>query len=123
MKIEQGLAWPAMHNMTAQWIPPHERSKFVTAYLGSSVGIAVFYPIFGSVIHLSSWEWVFHLCSILGGVWYIGWLYYVFDSPEKHPRIDPDEKEYILQSLAGSFQNRTKVGLYGIHKTMVTMVT
>lgn len=98
-----------MHHMTAQWIPPHERSKFVTAYLGSSVGIALFYPIFGSVIALSSWEWVFHLCSIFGIIWYIGWLYYVFDSPEKHPRIDPDEKKYILQSLAGSFQNRKKV--------------
>ncbi|XP_037049155.1 sialin [Bradysia coprophila] len=103
-----GLAWPAMHNMTAQWIPPHERSKFVTAYLGSSVGIAVFYPIFGAVISLSSWEYVFHLCSILGVIWYVGWLYFVFDSPEKHPRIDPDEKEYILQSLQGSFQNRKK---------------
>lgn len=33
-----GLAWPAMHNMTALWIPKNERSKFVTAYLGSSVG-------------------------------------------------------------------------------------
>lgn len=98
-----------MHNMTAQWIPPHERSKFVTAYLGSSVGIAVLYPIFGAVISLSSWEWVFHLCSILGGIWYIGWLYFVFDSPEKHPRIDSEEKEYILKSLAGSFQNRKKV--------------
>lgn len=30
----QGFAWPAMHNMTAKWIPPNERSKFVTAYLG-----------------------------------------------------------------------------------------
>ncbi|XP_052132419.1 vesicular glutamate transporter 1-like isoform X1 [Frankliniella occidentalis] len=29
-----GLTWPAMHDMTAKWIPPNERSRFVTAYLG-----------------------------------------------------------------------------------------
>ncbi|XP_052121901.1 sialin-like [Frankliniella occidentalis] len=29
-----GFCWPAMHFMTAQWIPPNERSKFVTAYMG-----------------------------------------------------------------------------------------
>lgn len=23
-----------MHDMTAKWIPPNERSRFVTAYLG-----------------------------------------------------------------------------------------
>lgn len=26
--------WPAMHDMTAKWIPPMERSRFVSSYLG-----------------------------------------------------------------------------------------
>jgi len=29
-----GLAWPSMQAMTGKWIPPHERSRFVSAYLG-----------------------------------------------------------------------------------------
>lgn len=72
-----GLSWPAMHHLTGQWIPPNERSKFVSAYLGSSIGVAITYPIFGFLIKASSWEWVFHACGICGIVWYMFWLYYV----------------------------------------------
>jgi hypothetical protein len=32
--LKQGASWPAMHNLAANWIPPNERSKFVTAYMG-----------------------------------------------------------------------------------------
>lgn len=106
-----GLAWPAMHHMTAQWIPPNERSKFVTAYLGSSVGIAAFYPFFGYVIAWSSWEWVFHFCGLFGTIWYLGWLYFVYDTPAKHPRISNEERSYIEKSLGTSVQ---------IHKNMKT---
>uniref|UniRef100_A0A182KC62 Major facilitator superfamily (MFS) profile domain-containing protein n=1 Tax=Anopheles christyi TaxID=43041 RepID=A0A182KC62_9DIPT len=94
-----GLAWPAMHHMAGQWIPPNERSKFVTAYLGSSVGVALNFPLFGFIISWTSWEYVFHFCGIFGTVWYIAWLYFVYDSPAEHPRIHPNERKYIESSL------------------------
>ncbi|XP_035901461.1 sialin [Anopheles stephensi] len=94
-----GLAWPAMHHMAGQWIPPNERSKFVTAYLGSSVGVALNFPLFGYIISWTSWEYVFHFCGIFGTVWYVAWLYFVYDSPAEHPRIHPNERKYIESSL------------------------
>uniref|UniRef100_A0A182QI69 Major facilitator superfamily (MFS) profile domain-containing protein n=1 Tax=Anopheles farauti TaxID=69004 RepID=A0A182QI69_9DIPT len=94
-----GLAWPAMHHMAGQWIPPNERSKFVTAYLGSSVGVALNFPLFGYIIAWTSWEYVYHFCGIFGTVWYLAWLYYVYDSPAEHPRIHPNERKYIESSL------------------------
>ncbi|XP_058829359.1 sialin [Topomyia yanbarensis] len=94
-----GVAWPAMHHMAGQWIPPNERSKFVTAYLGSSVGIAINFPLFGYIISWSSWEYVFHFCGIFGTIWYVAWLYLVYDSPAEHPWIHPKEREYIESSL------------------------
>ncbi|CRK96189.1 CLUMA_CG009618, isoform A [Clunio marinus] len=103
-----GVAWPAMHHLTGKWIPPNERSKFVTAYLGSSIGVAVAYPIFGFIIKASSWEWVFHSCGIAGSIWFIFWLYYVYDSPENHPRIHAKEKEYILKCLGSSVIQNSK---------------
>lgn len=33
--IIAGLAWPSMQSITGKWIPPHERSRFVSAYLGT----------------------------------------------------------------------------------------
>lgn len=33
--IIAGTSWPSMQTMTGKWIPPHERSRFVSAYLGT----------------------------------------------------------------------------------------
>ncbi|XP_017483551.1 PREDICTED: vesicular glutamate transporter 1, partial [Rhagoletis zephyria] len=100
-----GLSWPAMHHMTAKWIPPNERSKFVTAYMGSSVGVAAFYPIFGYIMHWTSWEWVYHTCGIIGTMWWLCWLYYVYNTPAEHPRINSSEQRYIEKSLGASVNN------------------
>lgn len=101
----QGLAWPSMHVLTAKWIPPNERSKFVSAYLGSSVGVALFYPIFGYIIAWTSWEWVYYICGVVGTLWFIAWQFLVFDSPAQHPRIAQYELRYIEKSLGASVQN------------------
>lgn len=62
----------------------------------------MFYPFFGYIIKISSWEWVFHTTFIIGTIWFILWQYFVFDSPEEHPRIHPSEKSYILKVLGSS---------------------
>jgi len=35
--IIAGATWPSMHAMAGKWIPPHERSRFVSAYLGKYI--------------------------------------------------------------------------------------
>uniref|UniRef100_A0A182WF31 Major facilitator superfamily (MFS) profile domain-containing protein n=1 Tax=Anopheles minimus TaxID=112268 RepID=A0A182WF31_9DIPT len=112
-----GLAWPAMHHMAGQWIPPNERSKFVTAYLGSSVGVALNFPLFGYIIAWSSWEYVFHFCGIFGTVWYVAWLYFVYDSPAEHPRIHPNERKYIESSLGITEQSAGRRDLQNGQRT------
>lgn len=99
---QKSVAWPAMHHLSAQWIPPSERGTFLTSYLGSSVCIAVFYPLFGVIMSFWSWELVFYVSGVFGTIWYMAWLYFVYDSPDKHPRIDPAEKLYIQQALSDS---------------------
>lgn len=97
-----GLAWPSMHSLAGRWIPPNERSKFVTAYLGSSMGVAITFPLFGIVISWTSWEWVYHISGIIGVLWFIGWWYFVYDSPAQHPRISLEERQYIEKALGTS---------------------
>ncbi|KAJ8939623.1 hypothetical protein NQ318_010642 [Aromia moschata] len=97
-----GFAWPSMHNMAARWIPPNERSKFVTAYLGSSVGAALTYPMCGFIIDQGGWELVFYVCGVLGMIWAAAWWLLVYDSPLEHPRISANEKEYIVSCLGQS---------------------
>ncbi|XP_034186389.2 sialin-like [Osmia lignaria lignaria] len=106
LRVLQGLAagviWPSMHNMTAKWIPPNERSRFVSAYLGSSVGAAVTYPLCAAVSNTFGWAAAFYVTSLVGVVWYVFWLFLVYDSPQQHPRISDKEKKYILDNLGDS---------------------
>ncbi|CAH1999139.1 unnamed protein product [Acanthoscelides obtectus] len=97
-----GFCWPAMHNLTASWIPPNERSKFVTSYLGSSVGVAITYPICGFVIDRWGWEVVFYSSGFTGTVWFAAWWLLIYDNPHEHPRITHNEREYIVNSLGQS---------------------
>lgn len=64
--------------------------------------IAVFYPVFGFVMTIWSWEWIFYISGLCGIAWYAAWLYLVYDSPAQHPRIDPMERLHIEESLKGT---------------------
>lgn len=66
------------------------------------MGIAVFYPLFGFIIGILSWETVFYVCGVMGTLWYAAWLYFVYDSPAQHPRIERAELIYIEESLSDS---------------------
>lgn len=72
-----GSVWPAMHNLIGQWIPPNERSLFVSAYFGGAIGAAIAFPLFGLLVKWTSWEWIFHASGVSGIIWYILWQYYV----------------------------------------------
>ncbi|KAJ8869277.1 hypothetical protein PR048_030849 [Dryococelus australis] len=97
-----GFAWPSMHNLTAAWVPPNERSKFVTSYMGSSIGVMVTFPLFGWLQGLFGWPSVFHVTGVIGTVWFCAWWLLVFDTPAEHPRISTDEREHIEDSLKHS---------------------
>uniref|UniRef100_A0A1I8NLW8 Major facilitator superfamily (MFS) profile domain-containing protein n=1 Tax=Stomoxys calcitrans TaxID=35570 RepID=A0A1I8NLW8_STOCA len=100
-----GLSWPAMHSMTAKWIPPNERSKFITSYFGSAVGVAVAFPLFGCIIHWLWWPWVFYITTIVGTVWWLAWLYFAYDTPAQHPRISAKELTHIEKALGNTIGN------------------
>ncbi|XP_063709965.1 putative inorganic phosphate cotransporter [Culicoides brevitarsis] len=104
--VVTGFAWPAMQTMVGSWIPPNERSKFVSSYLGSSFGVFINYPLFGAIISISCWENVFHFCGIFGTVWFLAWCYFVYDTPAMHPRIAQDERQYIEKSLGTTVQKK-----------------
>ncbi|KMQ95264.1 vesicular glutamate transporter 1 [Lasius niger] len=97
-----GVIWPSMHNMTAKWIPPNERSRFISAYLGSSVGAAITYPLCAAISSFLGWGASFHVTSLLGVLWYCLWQFLVYDSPQQHPRISDDEKNHIMDNIAKS---------------------
>lgn len=56
-----GASWPAIHPMTAVWIPPMERSKFLSGMMASALGAAIAMPVCGFIISYFNWQMVFYV--------------------------------------------------------------
>ncbi|XP_043657819.1 putative inorganic phosphate cotransporter [Drosophila teissieri] len=99
----EGVTYPAMHAMLAHWIPPLERNKFAAiVYAGSNIGTVISMPLAGwlcSQDFLGGWPSAFYIFGLLGILWFIAWMYLVYDKPSDHPRISVTEREYIERSL------------------------
>ena len=105
----EGVTFPALHAMTARWIPVKERNSFIArSYFGSVFGLIISYPLCGLIIDSLGWEAAFYTIGCLTLVWGLAWLLVVFDSPEQHPRISEEEREYITRELGKSLSEKPR---------------
>lgn len=75
---------------------------------GSSVGTAITYIMCGHLIVSFGWESVFYVSGALGLFWCIGWMFFVYDSPAKHPTISMKERIYIETCIGQNIKTRSK---------------
>ncbi|XP_047992437.1 sialin [Leguminivora glycinivorella] len=94
-----GATWPAILPMVSKWIPPMDRSKFMSNMMASSLGAAMTMPICGFLIAHLGWESSFYFTGIIGLMWSLAWFAVVYDSPAEHPRISDTERNYLLKVL------------------------
>lgn len=99
-----GLTWPAMYAIVAPWIPPVERSRFMSSFQGFSIGIGLTYPLCGFIIAHFGWRPVFYTTGTIGVLWCIMWYFLAFDTPSDHPRISPQELEYIELNVSAEIK-------------------
>ncbi|XP_017797234.1 PREDICTED: sialin-like [Habropoda laboriosa] len=97
--IASGLTWPAMYAIVGHWIPPVERSRFMSSFQGFSFGIGITYPLCGFIIAHFGWRAVFYTTGSIGMFWCLFWYFFAFDTPASHPRISQQELRYIQSSV------------------------
>ena len=99
--VFEGVTWPSLIALTSRWIPPLQRSSFMSRSLfGTVLGTLITFPLCGSVIDSFGWESSFYVVGFITIIWFFFWCGLVYDSPDTHPRISVEEKEYILQALS-----------------------
>lgn len=95
----EGVTFPSMHAMLSKWVPPLERSRFAAyVYAGANFGTIISLPLSGwlcSLDFMGGWPLAFYIFGGLGIVWFVFWMYFVFNEPRQHPRISPEERRYI----------------------------
>jgi ACS family sodium-dependent inorganic phosphate cotransporter-like MFS transporter 5 len=98
-----GVGIPATHHLYAQWFPPFERSRLASfSYAGTYLGTIVALFFSGLLCNVSwsgGWPLIFYIFGGLTLVWLLFWQFFVYNSPSIHPRIDPREREYIIDSI------------------------
>lgn len=95
----EGVTFPAMHAMLARWVPPLERSKYgAFIYAGVNFGTVISLPLSGwlcSLDYMGGWPLAFYIFGVLGIVWFVFWMWLVYDTPHSHPRCSQEERMYI----------------------------
>ncbi|XP_017780119.1 PREDICTED: putative inorganic phosphate cotransporter isoform X2 [Nicrophorus vespilloides] len=102
--LGEGPIVPCTHALLAKWIPPNERSRMgAFVYAGAQFGTVISMPLSG-LLSVSDGRWpsIFYVFGAIGTVWSLAFLYFVHEDPEVHPKINPDERKYILNSLWGT---------------------
>ncbi|HJY81143.1 MAG TPA: ACS family MFS transporter [Candidatus Binatia bacterium] len=98
--IGEGVTPPALHSMTARWIPVHERTRVIAFdATGVYVGIMLSFPLSVWVVTHWGWPWVFYSFGVLGVLWAVLWYLLVTSRPEEHPTISAAELAYIRHDL------------------------
>ena len=93
--------WPGATKSNAEWFPVKERALAQGIFnSGASIGAIVSAPLIAIVYTMVGWEMTFILMGLLGLVWLIPWLWLNRGTPEKHPLITDEEKNYIMSGAA-----------------------
>src|SRR5262249_8163503 len=94
--LAEGSANPAGMKATAEWFPARERGLAGGVFnIGASAGSMVAPPLVAWAILAHNWQFAFLITGALGLVWAALWLS-LYASPETHPRLSGQERDYIL---------------------------
>jgi MFS transporter, ACS family, hexuronate transporter len=95
--LSQGGNFPGAIKAIAEWYPVKERA-FATGLFNAGTNAGAFLcPIAVPWIfsHLG-WQATFHVTGATGFVWVAAW-WWIYEVPEKHPRLSPAELHYIKE--------------------------
>ncbi|CAF0740881.1 unnamed protein product [Didymodactylos carnosus] len=102
--LSHGVLFPATVALWSLWAVPTERGRLVSiGFSGTHLGTSITMLIGGLLCRyiISGWIFIFFISTVLGFVWFILWMWKAADSPDVHPTISDEEREYICNITLG----------------------
>uniref|UniRef100_A0A1L8DEC3 Putative permease of the major facilitator superfamily protein n=2 Tax=Nyssomyia neivai TaxID=330878 RepID=A0A1L8DEC3_9DIPT len=113
MSFMGGPLFPCFHNLIARWIPPNEKGMYMACMQGGTLGTIFTWQMIGFLVEVIGWPWGgFYVPAIFALIGIGFWVFLVYDSPDKHPRITIEEKNFIESSLGDSLSKKKKIPPY-----------
>jgi MFS transporter, ACS family, hexuronate transporter len=80
----------------AEWAPKRERGLSIAVFSnGNMLGAIIAPPLVAWLAAVYSWEWAFIVTGAIGLVYLVFW-WFMYESPEKQPKLSTAERDYIL---------------------------
>nr|CAD7450183.1 unnamed protein product [Timema bartmani] len=97
--VMKGPFMPANMALFASWLPPQERARLSgIIFSASNIGSLISMGISGKMASTFGWESLFYVYGVLTALWCVLWMFFAHESPETHPWISDEEKEYIVSN-------------------------
>lgn len=90
-----------MSVLIAHWVPPSERATLGAFTFGSnSLGVVLGNLFSGLVMnYTSSWPNTYYFWGIIGLIWCIGYMVWIYDLPTTHPYLTEQERIYLERTV------------------------
>lgn len=89
--------WPGAAKSNAEWFPSKERALAQGLFnAGASCGAIISAPLIAFLYGWIGWQASFLIIGALGAAWILPWAIINKATPDKHPWITPEERQYIL---------------------------
>lgn len=108
--------WPGATKANAEWFPNNERALAQGIFnAGASLGAVISAPLIAFLYLLLGWKATFVVVGLLGFIWIVPWLIIYKTTPDKHPWITEEERNYILKgpSLSANAQSTERMMSWG----------
>jgi len=93
--LSEGGNFPAAVKSVSEWFPKRERALATGLFnSGSNVGVIVAPILVPWLTANYGWPYAFYVTGALGFLWLVAW-WLMYDEPEDHPRLGPQELAYI----------------------------
>jgi MFS transporter, ACS family, hexuronate transporter len=103
--ISEAGNWPGATKSNAEWFPVKERAIAQGIFgAGASMGSVVAAPVIAALYIAFGWKATFVGIGVLGLLWIIPWLFINKATPDKHPWITEEERNFILHKENGKQQ-------------------
>ena len=100
--LGESFSSPAGVKAVAEWTPMRERGLSMAVFVnGNTVGALVAPPLVAFLTLHFGWRWSFIVTGGAGLVLLAVWLRH-YDSPQRHPRLSAEERDYILANRGSS---------------------
>ncbi|KAE8743748.1 hypothetical protein FOCC_FOCC009623, partial [Frankliniella occidentalis] len=94
--VFQGSVFPTLFGLLGKWVPPDERSRAGSLLLASQpVGTVLSMALSGWITFAWGWPSVFYVFGLSGFFASLALFVLTADSPEVHPRMSFEEREYL----------------------------